>query len=130
LFSSFHQVWADWHLKCWKCIEQASAPAHATPAPSISHLHRRRHKRSLRPLLIWWSICLITAPTWISTQTRTGTRLCWELTSLAVTACLTPSSYMLSPLISGLQRGGASSAALPPSRTAPCITTHICTRLV
>jgi hypothetical protein len=41
-----------------------------------------------------------------------------------------PSSYMLSPFISGLQRGGASSAALPPSRTTACITTYICTRLV
>jgi hypothetical protein len=43
-FSSLHQPWADWRLKS-RCIEEASAPAHAAPAPSISHLHRSRHKR-------------------------------------------------------------------------------------
>jgi hypothetical protein len=45
-------------------------------------------------------------------------------------SCLAPSSYMLSPLINGQQRGRASSAALPPSRPAPCITTNNSTRLV
>jgi hypothetical protein len=58
-----------------------------------------------------------------SSGIRRETRLGWSRD--VRDSCLTPSSYMLSPLLSGLQRGGASSAALPPSRTAPCITTHI-----
>ncbi len=89
--------------KC-RWIEEASAPAHAAPAVSITHLHRSRHKRSL---LLWWSICLITTPTWISRQTRTGTRVCWELTSLAVTASWsTNASVFAGPAIIDTASGG------------------------
>jgi hypothetical protein len=92
-FSSLHQSSADWRLKS-RCIEEASAAAHAAAAPSSSHLHRSRHKQSI---LSWSSICLMTRPRWISRQTRTG---------------------------------GLEPLELSPPRTRPCITTHICTRLV